>query len=251
MALLAGSAWLSGCGASPKPTPTPTPTASAAPTPVPTPTPTAPPRLITVLAPDGVNMRASPTLAGRVLGIVAQGVQLAYLGQTPTRGGWYRVQGATHVGWVSSNPTYTAPGTYESYDSASLHFGVLYPGGWTFAESPPAVTFAPASAATGPSPGSPTTPVVIVTAARGLAFLPRGTPSAAAVTQTVSVQVGGATAAEQSYAVPSGQSWTTIRFLAHPGLAFLVVARGPAAPVAAALRLLVLTFRFSRTGRIG
>ncbi len=247
--LVAGSGWLAGCGAAPTPRPTPTATPTA--TPRPTPTPTPPPRVVTVLAPDGVNMRAAPDLAGRVLGIVAQGVQLAYLGQTGASGGWYHVQGATHVGWVSAEPSLTAPGGYEGYASAALLFSVLYPNGWTFTESPPSVTFAPASAVTGPSPGTPTTPAIVVTAARALALLPGGAPGAGAVTQTVSVQVGGVTTAQQSYAVPAGQTWSTIRFAARPGLAFIIVARGPAAPVAAALRLVLLTFRFSLTGRVG
>lgn len=251
IACLAGAAWLAGCGATPVPKPTPRPTPRATPTPLPTPTPTPPPRQITVLAPDGVNMRLTPSLTARVLGIVAQGVQLAYLGQTPTAGGWYHVEGATHVGWVTADPAYTAPGVLESYSSGVLQFGALYPNGWTFSETPPSVTFAPASAAAGPGPGATTTPALIVTAARGLARLPLGAPRGAGFAQATSVEVFGVTTIEDSYTVPAGQLWLTVRFQPHAGLAFLVVARGPAAPVAAALHLLLLTFHFPPHARFG
>ncbi|HUY97877.1 MAG TPA: SH3 domain-containing protein [Verrucomicrobiae bacterium] len=245
LTVLAACGWLAGCGATPTPAPTPTPRPSATPTPPATPTPTLPPRVITVLSPDGVNLRAQPDLTGRVLGIVAQGVQLAFLGETATGGGWYHVQGATKVGWVSAIPTLTAPGTFASYLSAALDFGVLYPSGWTFAETPPSVTFAPSGA----GPSSPAGPELIVTAAGSLAALPTGAPRGRAVSATLAVQVGGVTTNQQSYAQPAGRSWSTIRLLAHPGLAFLIVARGPVAPTAAALRLLTLTFRFSPSAR--
>lgn len=123
----------------------------------------------TVLSPDGLNVRAGPSKSARVLGTAARGVTLTVLGSTSSDGGWIEVKGATVTGWISAQPTLSAPGEFRAFSTAQ--FAALYPASWTESELPPtgpttSVLFRPAS-----GPGD-----IVVTAAAGVAALPHGRP---------------------------------------------------------------------------
>ncbi|HTT88191.1 MAG TPA: SH3 domain-containing protein [Acidimicrobiales bacterium] len=99
---------------------------------------------LTVLSPIGLNVRAEPSRSAKVIGIAAQGVALALVGHTDKDGGWYRVGGATVIGWISADPRYTAPGRFGYYSSSA--FNVLFPAGWTTSGKPATgVVFRPRS----------------------------------------------------------------------------------------------------------
>jgi Bacterial SH3 domain len=99
---------------------------------------------LTVLSPIGLNVRAEPSRSAKVIGIAAQGVALALVGHTATDGGWYRVGGATVIGWISADPRFTAPGHFGYYSSSA--FNVLFPAGWVASGKPgTGVTFRPRS----------------------------------------------------------------------------------------------------------
>lgn len=110
----------------------------------------------TVLSPIGLNVRAQPSKAATVLLTAAEGAVLTVLAQTD-QGGWFEVKGPTVMGWISDDPTLSAPGSFTSYSSSQHQLSLLYPEGWTTAESPPA------SVVFHPSPGNDT--VVVTTAA--------------------------------------------------------------------------------------
>src|ERR1700678_2324294 len=57
----------------------------------------------TVLSPIGLNVRAGPSKATKVLGTAAEGVVLDVLGHTSQGGGWFKVKGATVTGWISAS----------------------------------------------------------------------------------------------------------------------------------------------------
>jgi hypothetical protein len=98
----------------------------------------------TVLSPIGLNIRAQPARTAAVVQTAAQAAVLTVVGQTAEAGGWYEVRGTTVTGWISSNPSLSAPGQFHSYTSSQHQLSLLYPDGWTFAESPPAgVVFRP------------------------------------------------------------------------------------------------------------
>jgi hypothetical protein len=118
------------------------PTVKAAPPPTSTTVPgvqTSGPR--TVLSPIGLHVRATPSLSARVLGTAAQGVVLEVLGQTDQAGGWYRVKGATLTGWITGNPSLSAPGTFRNYNSVAHQFQALFPLQWSVVDSPAASIF--------------------------------------------------------------------------------------------------------------
>jgi hypothetical protein len=94
----------------------------------------------TVLSPVGLNIRAQPSASGAVEQTAAQGTVVTVLGQTDQNGGWFQVKGTTVTGWISSNPTLSAPGRYTPYSSVPLQVSLLYPAAWTVAEQPPAST---------------------------------------------------------------------------------------------------------------
>ncbi len=252
--LLLTVALLSGCGPFSHPRPTPSRTA----TPVPSPSVTPPPTQLTILAPDGVNMRAAPSLSAKVLGIIAQGVQLPILQHSATNGGWWEVQGQSHTGWVSGAVGLTSTASFQSYASSVLSFTVLYPSAWTYQESPPTVAFRGPAASTGASPGPTATaapsaasgsggsanPTITVTQAPSLAALPAAVPPTLTLFAATPVQVYGVTVLERRYIAPTGQLLAVVRVAAHRGLAFQVVARGPLAATAAGLQTLLETFRF-------
>jgi hypothetical protein len=100
----------------------------------------------TVLSPIGLNVRAAPSKAAKILGTAAEGVVLEVLGHTSQEGGWFKVRGATVTGWISASATLSAPGELSSYTSSAHHFAVLYPRSWTVADTAPDVVFrAPAA----------------------------------------------------------------------------------------------------------
>jgi hypothetical protein len=101
-----------------------------------------------VLSPIGVNVRSAPSRSAPVVGTAAQGTQLTVLGHSDQGSGWFEVKGATLTGWMSADPSISAPGSFLTYTSSG--FNALYPAAWTSSGSPPAaVVFrAPAGAET-------------------------------------------------------------------------------------------------------
>lgn len=95
----------------------------------------------TVLAPLGLNLRADGRSDAAVVAQVARGSELTVL-EGPT-GGWIHVRGATTSGWISADPTLSAPGTFTLYRSDRAIFTILLPSGWTFAEEPNDIAFRP------------------------------------------------------------------------------------------------------------
>lgn len=89
----------------------------------------------TVLSPIGLNVRAGPTKADRVVGTAAQGVVLTVLGYTSAAGGWYHVKGSSATGWISGDPMLSAAGLFTTYSSGRLLFNALYPATWSVAGS--------------------------------------------------------------------------------------------------------------------
>ncbi len=83
----------------------------------------------TILSPIGLNIRAAPSKSARVLVIAARGSALDRLAYTSRAGGWYEVRGPSVTGWISSDPTYSAPGRFGAYESSA--FSVLFPAGWS------------------------------------------------------------------------------------------------------------------------
>ncbi len=83
----------------------------------------------TVLSPIGINVRAEAKKTAPVLGTAAWGSVLTVLAHTAAGGGWFEVRGATHTGWISSDPRLSAPGEFVTYSSDV--FAALYPPTWT------------------------------------------------------------------------------------------------------------------------
>ncbi|HUJ66155.1 MAG TPA: hypothetical protein VLX59_11490 [Acidimicrobiales bacterium] len=122
------------------------------------------------------------------MGSAAQGVVLTVLGYTASAGGWYHVKGATVTGWVTAQPTLSAPGEFRSYSSDQ--FAALYPATWTESALPGSAAVSTTSAPsqrtpTGPPPGAPSSVLfrpasgagdIVSTAAGGVAQLPDGRP---------------------------------------------------------------------------
>jgi hypothetical protein len=118
----------------------------------------------TVLSPIGLNIRSAPSTTAAVLVTAAQGAVLTAVAQSS---GWLEVKGPTVTGWISADPTLSAPGTFAAYTSTQHQVSLLYPQGWTATESPPAsVVFHPSS-------GRDT---VVVTTAATVGQLGRGLP---------------------------------------------------------------------------
>ena len=119
----------------------------------------------TVLSPIGLNIRSQPSTSAPVVRTAAQGAALTVLAHTGQGGGWFEVRGPTVTGWMSDDPSLSAPGTFASYSSTTYQLALLYPQGWTAAEvSPTAVVLRAPS-------GSDT---VVVTTAATVGQLGRG-----------------------------------------------------------------------------
>ncbi len=99
----------------------------------------------TVLSPLGLNIRQSAAVTSTRLGTAAQGAVLQVVGHSDQNGGWYQVQGQTVSGWVTADPTLTAPGQFTQYQSQDRQFSAYYPQNWTFVESTTEVIFHPAT----------------------------------------------------------------------------------------------------------
>ncbi len=119
----------------------------------------------TILSPVGLNVRAQPDLAAKVLATAAQGSALTVVGYAAANGGWYQVTGTSVKGWISADPALSAPGQFQAYSSGQ--FTALYPSGWTATDAPP-------SGALFTSGSSPDR--VSMTEAAAVAALPRGRP---------------------------------------------------------------------------
>jgi len=91
----------------------------------------------TVLSAIGLNVRAQPAKSAAIVQTAAQGTVLTVTGQTDQNGGWFQVKGTTISGWISSDPSLSAPGKYLPYSSTQLQVSLLYPETWTVAEVPP------------------------------------------------------------------------------------------------------------------
>lgn len=89
----------------------------------------------------GLNVRSAPSSSASVLGSAAQGVALTVVSYSNSGGGWFQVKGATVTGWISADPTLSAPGKFQFYSSSQ--FNALYPADWAQAAlpgSPPSST---------------------------------------------------------------------------------------------------------------
>ncbi|HUE57944.1 MAG TPA: SH3 domain-containing protein, partial [Acidimicrobiales bacterium] len=115
-----------------------------------------------------MNVRAAPSASAAVLGSAAQGVALTVLGYTSGGGGWFKVKGATVTGWISAQPTLSAPGEFRYYSSSQ--FAALYPATWTESSL--------SGSAPAPATSVPTQPTVTVppAAATSVAFRPASGP---------------------------------------------------------------------------
>jgi Bacterial SH3 domain len=161
----------------------------------------------TVLSPIGVNVRAGPARAAKVLGTAAQGTVLTVLGHTDAAGGWYEVKGATVTGWMSAAPTLSGPGEFRQYTSGE--FNALYPAGWSAAGFPPAnVVF---KAGSGPNQ-------IVVAAAPSVAKLPAA-PQGYGEKSFTAVVVCGVTSDLVTYQPAAASGTTTAPYLAEVRLA--------------------------------
>jgi len=117
----------------------------------------------TVLSPIGLNVRSGPSKKAAVIGSAIQGTVFQLLDRTSRDGGWYKVRGTTVTGWISSNPTFSAPGRFSSYSSTA--FSVLYPAGWV-------ATGSPAAGVKFHAPSPTAKDKVVITVASSVAKLP-------------------------------------------------------------------------------
>jgi Bacterial SH3 domain len=116
----------------------------------------------TVLTPLGLNIRSQPSRSAQVAGTAAWGTLLTVLDHRGSGGsGWYQVQGQSVTGWISDDPSLSAQGQVNPYQSAR-GFSSLYPVDWTFAEEAADTLFRPQQ-------GSPAS-IVVRTAATVSAF---------------------------------------------------------------------------------
>ena len=143
--LAAAAVTLAGCGSSSHSNPTPTPSGTHT-TPV-SPTPSATPVLVgttrTVLSPLGLRIHSAPALgSSNVVGDAAEGATFSVLQYQSGGGGWFRVQGRSVTGWIVADPTLTAQGTFNAYQSADGN-ALLYPQDWAFQQESYGAIFLP------------------------------------------------------------------------------------------------------------
>ena len=143
--LAAAAVTLAGCGSSSRSNPTPTPSGTHT-TPV-SPTPSATPVLVgttrTVLSPLGLRIHSAPALgSSNVVGDAAEGATFSVLQYQSGGGGWFRVQGRSVTGWIVADPTLTAQGTFNAYQSADGD-ALLYPQDWAFQQESYGAIFLP------------------------------------------------------------------------------------------------------------
>jgi len=226
--LAVGLSVLAGCSS----TPHPTPSASQA-SPRPSPSATPAPTTITVLAPLGVNFRTGPSTTAPAVGALAQGVALPYLGHTAADGGWWEVQGSSQKGWITADPQYTSTSTFQTFSSASAAgaaWTVMYPEGWTFAQtSSTLVKFTDTAGST-----------IAFTTANTTAQLPPAASAGQAQSGVATVEVYGITAPLVSYQSTTNYQ-ASVECQLAPSVALLVQAQLPIRGGAATLRLFLET----------
>ncbi|MGC1184737.1 MAG: SH3 domain-containing protein [Candidatus Dormiibacterota bacterium] len=216
---------LVGCGAGPA---TPTP---AQLTPRVTPSPSTVPTAVTVIAPLGVNFRSAPSASAAVVGVIPQAISLPLVSPTPAAGGWWKVQGATQIGWITSDPQYTSTLTFQIFEGAgNVPWSVMYPNGWTFdqASSGPVVFNGPQGA----------TLTFYTEASTGQ--LPAAAPAGASQSGVTSVQIYGVTASLVRYTDADAYK-ASVAFQAQPALAFLIEANLPPKSGATTFKLFLET----------
>lgn len=123
---------------------------------------------------------------------------LTVLGYSSAEGGWFKVKGATVTGWISAQPTLSAPGEFKSYSSSE--FAAMYPADWSEASlgsaTSPTTSTAPQDTSTSQAPATVSsvafrpgvgTGDVVVTSAGSVSQLPQGRPGygRTSVTQVV------------------------------------------------------------------
>jgi hypothetical protein len=80
---------------------------------------------------------------------------LTVLGYTGSSGGWFKVKGATLTGWISAQPTLSAPGEFRSFSSSQ--FDALYPATWTESALPGSTRATPTTVRAQPKSASAST----------------------------------------------------------------------------------------------
>ncbi|HEY6537973.1 MAG TPA: hypothetical protein VI138_02900 [Candidatus Dormibacteraeota bacterium] len=221
---------LAGCGASPGPAPLPSHL-----TPRPTPSPSSAPTTVTVIAPLGVNFRSAPSATAPVVGVIPQAVSLPLLSASPAAGGWWKVQGATQVGWITADPQYTSTLSFQVFEGAgSVPWSVMYPEGWTFDQkSSGDVAF------TGPKGATVTFETAVATSQ-----LPPAASAGQTQSGVSSVEVYGVTVSLVRYA-SSNSYQASVEFQAQSALSFLVQATLPQPGGAATFSLFLNTVFFT------
>ncbi|MGC1406681.1 MAG: SH3 domain-containing protein [Candidatus Dormiibacterota bacterium] len=206
--------------------------------PRPTPSPSALPTTLTVIAPLGVNLRASPSASAAVLQVISQGVTLSIVGHNSANGGWWQVKGASESGWVTAQPQYTSTRAFQTFSSsAPVAWSVMYPPGWTFAqEGVGTVLFSDGAGET-----------ITFVAASTTAQLPAAAPAGATQSGAAAVVVFGVTAPLVTYASTTSYL-AAVEFQAQPALAFLIKAQLMAKTGGATLNLFLETVFFTPGG---
>lgn len=161
----------------------------------------------TVLAVDGLNMHAAPSLTAHVVGTLTWGTTVSVLGYDATGGpwpnstspgAWYHVQGATVSGWVVAEPSYTAPGSLSSISFSDKHIdGALYPSTWTYADDTGEIVFQPQQGTDRPT-------LVVREAATVGALGPAGLSGYTPVSSSSEVVVCGYTGTQIQYQAAAG-----------------------------------------------
>ncbi|HVC23229.1 MAG TPA: SH3 domain-containing protein [Candidatus Dormibacteraeota bacterium] len=217
---------LASCGSAGPATPTPGQL-----TPRITPSPSTASSAVTVIAPLGVNFRSAPSTSASVVGVIPQGISLPLVSPKPAAGGWWKVQGATQVGWITSDPQYTSTLMFQIFEGGgNVPWSVMYPDGWTFDQqsSGPVVFSGPQGATltfyTGPS----------------TAQLPAAAPTGSSQSADTSVEVYGTTASLVRY-TDSAAYKASLEFQAQPALALLIEADLPPKSGAAIFKLFLET----------
>jgi len=96
-----------------------------------------------VLSPLGLRIHSAAALSSsNVVGDAAEGATFTVLEYQSGGGGWFRVQGQSVTGWIVADPTLTAAGKFNAYQSANGDT-LLYPEDWAFQQEPYGAIFLP------------------------------------------------------------------------------------------------------------
>ena len=206
----------------------------------------------TVLATLGLNLRASPSTSGAVVGSLGEGTEVTVIGSTDQNGGWYNVQGETRSGWITANPQYSTARHMTSFASSQHGFSLLFPDTWSFVDNGGAtVMFAPQSGGV--------EQVVVSTAANQAALGQPGITGYSASSGN-SVEVFGVTGTLRTFDLGAGAAPGTLPPVAAgtpapsvPGAPAVVTPSatpGPAGGTAAHLAEILLTVNAQNAARI-